>query len=272
MPQDLVWPPVINRDTPAWRTLQKLLAESPPSAEQNRLIVFGSAALQLTVASNLLSADVDLSLDVVTVGPRGMTAAKAEQRLRQAAAKVNAALGKDLPYLQICHWMTFQPGNRWERRAVEASEGKWRMVYPHPYDILLSKLRRAEPKDIEAFQAVIQRTGHPTEVEFIQLCIENYRDFEARLRTAPSHLPEVVPSHDLRSSTLRVWQAVWARSIDIDREITKPALEQLQADWADYDPSLKDELARCAQPPQNKALPRTKGQDPNGPENAGPMR
>ena len=102
MPQDLVWPAVINRDTPAWQTLQKLLAESPPRAEQNRLIVFGSAALQLTVASDLLSADVDLSLDVVTVGPRGMTAPKAEQRLRQAAAKVNTALSKKLPYLQIC--------------------------------------------------------------------------------------------------------------------------------------------------------------------------
>ena len=44
MPQELVWPPVINRDTPAWQTLQRLLAESPPSADQNRLVVFGSAA------------------------------------------------------------------------------------------------------------------------------------------------------------------------------------------------------------------------------------
>jgi hypothetical protein len=263
---------VIDRDTPAWRTLQKLLAESPPSADQNRLIVFGSAALQLTVASNLLSADVDLSLDVVTVGPRGMTAPKAEQRLRKTAAKVNAALNKDLPYIQICHWMTFQPGNRWERRSVEASEGDWRMVYPHPYDILFSKLRRAEPKDIEAFRAVIERTGHPTDFEFIQLCIENYRDFEARLTTAPSHLPNVVPSQDLRTTTVRLWKAVWGRSIDIDREITQPALQRLQAGWADYDASLKDELARCAQAPPNKRSPHTKGKDRSGPENKGPTR
>jgi hypothetical protein len=74
-PEDraLVWPPVINRYTPAWRTIDKLLAEAPPSPDQNRLIVFGSAALQLTVARNLLSADVDISLDVVTVEPRGIT-------------------------------------------------------------------------------------------------------------------------------------------------------------------------------------------------------
>lgn len=272
MPQDLVWPPVINRDTPAWRTLKRLLAESPPSADQNRLIVFDSAALQLTVTSKLLSADIDLSLDVVTVGPRGLAAPKAEERLRRAVAKVNAALSEDLPYIQVCHWMTFQPGNRWERRAIEASEGNWRMVYPHPYDILFSKLRRAEPKDIEAFRAVIEGSGHPTEVEFIQLCIENYRDFEARLKTAPSHLPEVVPSHDLRSNTVGLWQAVWDRSIDIDREITKPALQQLQAGWADYDASLTDELARCAQAPQTAASPRTKRQDRGGPGTKGPAR
>jgi hypothetical protein len=164
MPQELVWPSVINRDTPAWQTLQRLLAESPPSADQNRLVVFGSAALQLTVASNLLSADIDLSLDVVTIGPRGLTAPKAQERLRRAVAKVNAALSKDLPYIQVCHWMTFQPGNRWERRSVETSEGNWRVVYPYPYDILFSKLRRAEAKDIEAFYGKRSGPGQLTSI------------------------------------------------------------------------------------------------------------
>ena len=97
MPPDLVWPPVINRNTPAWQTVRKLPAESPPSTDQNRLVVFGSAALQLTVASDLLSAHVDLSLDVVTIDSRGISAPKAEERLRRAVAKVNAALTKDLP-------------------------------------------------------------------------------------------------------------------------------------------------------------------------------
>jgi hypothetical protein len=273
-PEDraLVWPPTINLNTPAWRTLQNLLAEAPPSPDQNRLIVFGSAALQLTVASNLLSADIDISLDVVTVGPRGMTTPRAEEHLRRAAAKVNASLGKDLPYIQVYHWMTFQPANRWERRAFEKIEGGWRLVYPHPYDTLFSKLRRAEAKDIEAFRVVIERTGHPTEAEFIQLCIENYRDFEPRLRTTPSHLPEVVPPNDLRSNTVRLWQAIWGRSIDIDREITGPALQQLQTDWVDYDPALAHELARCAQVPRNKGIPQRKAEDPSGPENKSPPR
>lgn len=267
MPQELIWPPAINRDTPAWRSLKNLLAEAPASSDQNRLIVFGSAALQLTVASNLLSADIDISLDLVTVGPRAITSARAEEHLRRAAAKVNAGLGKDLPYIQVCYWMTFQPANRWDRRAFEVSEHQWRLVYPHPYDVLFSKLRRAEPKDIEAFQAVILRTGHPTEAEFLQLCTENYRDFEPRVRGTPSHLPNVVPSQDLRAATIRVWRTVWGRSIDIDREITQPALERLQADWVDYDPSLTQELARCAQPPRNKALPPEKPPDRDGPQN-----
>jgi hypothetical protein len=272
MPQELVWPPAVNLNTPAWRTLQKLLAEAPPSPDQNRLIVFGSAALQLTVANELLSADIDISLDVVTVGPGSINAPRAEEHLRRAAAKVNAGLSRDLPYIQVCHWMTFQPANRWERRAFEKVEDAWRLVYPHPYDILFSKLRRAETKDIEAFRLVIDQTGHPTEAEFIQLCTENYRDFEPRLRAAPSHLPEVVSTHNLRSNTVRLWQAVWARSIDIDREITKPALQHLQADWADYDPSLADELARCAQIPRDKSIPQRKREDPRGPENKSPPR
>jgi hypothetical protein len=97
MPKELAWPPRINLNTPAWRTLENLLAQTPPSPDQNRLIVFGSAALQLTVVSNLLSADIDISLDLVTVGTRGITTPKAEQRLRRAAAKVNTGLSKDLP-------------------------------------------------------------------------------------------------------------------------------------------------------------------------------
>jgi hypothetical protein len=64
--------------------------------------VFGSGALQLTVTSKLLSADIDLSLDLLTVGPQGITAPKAEERLRRVVAKVNAALSKDLPYIQVC--------------------------------------------------------------------------------------------------------------------------------------------------------------------------
>jgi hypothetical protein len=272
MPQELVWPPAIHRDTPAWRTLKNLLSGAPPGPDQNRLIVFGSAALQMTVASSILSADIDISLDLMTVGPRAISTPKAEEHLRRAAAKVNARLSKDLPYIQVCHWMTFQPANRWERRAFEVAEHEWRLVYPHPYDVLFSKLRRAEPKDIEAFQAVIGRTGHPTEAEFIQLCTENYRDFEQRVRAAPSHLPNVVPSHDLRTTTVRVWKAVWGRSIDIDREITQPALERLQADWVDYDPSLAQELARCAQPARSKALPPKKPPERNGPQNQTPDR
>jgi hypothetical protein len=272
MPKELAWPPSINRNTPAWRTLENLFAQTPPSPDQNRLIVFGSAALQLTVVSNLLSADVDISLDLVTVGTRGITTPKAEHRLRRAAAKVNAGLSKDLPYIQVCHWMTFQPANRWERRSFEATQGDWRVVYPHPYDVLFSKLRRAEEKDIEAFRLIVERTGHPAQVEFIHLCKENYRDFEPRRRSAQGHLPDVVQSHDLRDNTLRVWRAIWGRPINIDREIVQAALEQVQGEWVDYDPSLARELARCAEPPRNRRSRQERRPDRNKPKDHGPKR
>jgi hypothetical protein len=68
MSKDLIWPPSIDRETPAGVILQELTVARPPSAEFNRLIIFGSAALQLTVVPELLSADIDISLDIISVG------------------------------------------------------------------------------------------------------------------------------------------------------------------------------------------------------------
>lgn len=259
MPEELIWPPVITSESPAWRSVHELLLEGPPTPEFNRLILFGSGALQATVASDLLSADVDISLDIVASGPTSLSLSKAEERLRRRVAEVNSRLPTDLPYIQLCHWMTFQPANRWERRAFERTEGEWQLVYPHPYDILFSKLRRLEGKDIEAFIRVIEKTGHPTEDELINLCQENYRDFEARLPidVAPQHLPQVVKEADLRSNTVTLWQKLWKRAIDVDREIVEPMSQRLREEWRDYYPGLRSELAKLGaeKRPRKERLP-----------------
>ena len=246
MPQDLIWPPAVDRETPAGITLRDLTATKPPSAEFNRLVIFGSGALQLTVVPELLSADLDISLDIIPVVAPRLSPAKAEEKLRRTVAQINAGLPASVPYIQVCHWMTFQPANRWERRAYEESQGGWQIVYPHPYDILFSKLRRLEAKDIEAFKRVIDATGHPTQTEFLNICQENYRDFEPRAKEhgAPSHMPRIVPEWDIRRNAVRLWRLVWSRGIKIDEEITKPIVQRLERDWYDYNPSLKSELSK----------------------------
>jgi hypothetical protein len=262
MPQDLIWPPSIDRETPAGTILKTLTATKPPSAEFNRLVIFGSGALQLTVVPGLLSADIDISLDIIPLRTPRLSRAKAEEKLRRTVAQINAGLPPSVPYIQLCHWMTFQPANRWERRAYEESQGSWQIVYPHPFDILFSKLRRLEVKDVEAFERVIGATGHPTQAEFLNICQENYRDFELRATedAAPTHLPRVITERDMRSNTIRLWRVVWSRGIKIDEEITKPVLENLGQAWHDYDPSLKTELSKLGKRPSDakkRTDPRT---------------
>jgi len=84
MPQDLIWPPSIDLETPAGVILKKLAATKPPSAEFNRLVIFGSGALQLTVVPGLLSADIDISLDIIPVRASRLSPAKAEETLRRS--------------------------------------------------------------------------------------------------------------------------------------------------------------------------------------------
>jgi hypothetical protein len=253
MPQDLIWPPSIDLETPAGVILKKLAATKPPSSEFNRLVIFGSGALQLTVVPGLLSADIDISLDIIPPRTPRLSPAKAEEKLRRSVSRINAGLPTSVPYIQLCHWMTFQPANRWERRAYEESLGDWQIVYPHPYDILFSKLRRLEVKDVEAFERVIGVTGHPTQAEFLDICQENYRDFELRAKegAAPTHLPRVTAERDIRRNTIRLWRVVWGRGIKIDEEITKPVVQRLEQTWHDYDPSLKTELSKLGKKPSD---------------------
>lgn len=246
------WPPQSNWNTPTGEALKALAFAGAPSSEFNRLILFGSGALQLTVAPELLSADVDISLDIVPTGTPMLSSVQAEQYLRTLVAKVNQEFRPGTPYLQVCHWMTFQPAHRWERRLHEESVEGWRIVVPHPYDILFSKLRRLEQKDIEAFKTVIARTDHPTEKEFLLICRENFRDFEPRRLESTNHIPRPTAKHDIRETTTRLWRKIWFKEIDIDREITGPVYEEIDRNWNDYDSSLKDELSGLNPPEEDE--------------------
>jgi hypothetical protein len=49
MPAPLTWPPIVQWNTPSGEALQALVANVPVDPFYNRLIVFDSGALQMTV-------------------------------------------------------------------------------------------------------------------------------------------------------------------------------------------------------------------------------
>jgi hypothetical protein len=268
MPAPLTWPPIVQWNTPSGEALQALVANVPVDPFYKRLIVFGSGALQMTVLPELLSADIDVSLDIVHPSAQPASPVSAEESLRRAATKTNQQSGSAQPLVQVCHWMTFQPAARWERRIHQEEKNGWQIVFPHPFDILFAKLRRLEPKDLEAFERHVAATGRPSESEFLALCLESYRDFIPRSERELAHLPGPVSQRDLRKNVVRLWPAIWGRAINIDREIVEAAEKTLETNWYNYPPELKNELARLgavenqasreAGPPQQPpALERT---------------
>jgi hypothetical protein len=95
---------------------------------------------------------------------------------------------------------------------------------------LFSKLRRLEVKDVEAFERVIGATAHPTQAEFLNICQENYRDFELRATedAASTHLLRVITERDMRSNTIRLWRVVMARRARVDAAILSWKVWRLQ--------------------------------------------
>jgi hypothetical protein len=128
-------------------------------------------------------------------------------------------------------------------RAISVLRCGHTFRFPHPWDILTSKLQRLDEKDIKAFQLVIDRTGHPTEEEFtkhLQKAVDLYRpkfDEEASLG-------------DIFNNTQLLWHTLWKKSIDVRAAIIRPALDRSRHDYEAGDPSLKARLAKL-RPPGN---------------------
>src|SRR5437763_13986467 len=146
--EDIVW------ESPAGKRLDFLARSLPPDPKQE-ITVFGSAPLQLFLDRNFLSADIDL-----------FPTEEFYPFLLQFVAE--HALDKDKAdfYIQVCDPRAFRTTVDWRDRAVEVERQGHLFRFPHPWDILVSKLQRLDEKDIKAFQLVIARTGHPTEEEF----------------------------------------------------------------------------------------------------------
>jgi hypothetical protein len=87
--------------------------------------------------------------------------------------------------------------------------------FPHPIDILASKISRGEEKDFEAFEEVIAKTGHPTEEELLDslICaVHLYR---------PGY-DETAPGDPITNTRL-LWKRLFGRDIDVRQEIIAAA-------------------------------------------------
>lgn len=177
--------------------------------------------LQMWVEPTFLSRDVDI------VGDESIE--RVAESLRIADERVTLEF-------QVCDRLTFRSALGWEDRAQRIERCGHTFVFPHPWDILVSKIGRLEEKDLEAFRLVIRKTGHPTAAEFsthLQMAVDLFR---------PNFDEE--RGSDYATQTRILWREIFDGDIDPRTEIIRPALARRQAQYdADAgDPKWKERL------------------------------
>ena len=213
------WTSSLDLETPAGRMLRRL-SSLLPQDRQIEITVFGSAPLQIAVDPTLTSVDVDVFSDF-----EGL-----DDIVRKAGLGMNQA---DF-YIQVSSELNFRTTQRWKGRIKSAQIGNCKFIFPHPIDILIAKLNRLDDKDVRAFRAVMDKTGHPTEAELIyelQLAVDLFR---------PSFDEE--QGHDMANNCRRLWPLIYGREIDPRKEIIAPALQKRKEGFGEPTRDYKQEL------------------------------
>lgn len=214
------WAGEIDWSTPAGQLLKRFVA-ALPADRPFHITVFGSAPLQLTVDPNLLSGDVDIFSDD-------------DEDLTPIVEAAGLDKSQGGFYLELGFELSFRTSPRWRQRAKVMQFGQVTLRFPHPIDILLGKLDRLEPKDMEAFKRVIELTGHPTAAELLaelQNAVDLFRP--AFDDDSPNRYPE---------NTCRLWREVFQAEIDVRREIIEPAIIRRRQGYGEPPPDYKGAL------------------------------
>lgn len=212
------WSPNLDWSTPAGQVLRRLLAALP--IEKPIIItVFGSAPLQLGMDGSFLSADVDIFSDT---------------DLCEAIAQAGLGKGQSAVYIEQSSEIVFSAAISWRERAFAFHEANHTLLFPHPIDILVSKLKRLEPKDLAAFRLVLENTGHPSPDE-LKAALQRHIDI-----FRPNFDEE--QGGDALSNARTVWREIYGQIIDVRREIIAPALQARRAAYGASFNSLKNEL------------------------------
>jgi hypothetical protein len=214
------WEPTLRWDSEAGQALLCLVAVLPK--ERNfSITVFGSAPLQLACDANFLSADVDI------FAGEDFSAVIREHQLGKYQRAV---------YIEQCAPNTFSAGPDWPMRAYTEQVENVAFCFPHPVDILVSKLQRLEEKDVRAFQLVRQKTGAPTAEQLKWLLMNAVDLFRPRF-------DEEADAGDIRINTSRIWQILYGREINVTEEIIKPALEKRRIGYGQTSHDRKGDLS-----------------------------
>ncbi len=215
---DQPWQPDINWETPAGRALRDL-ARALPRDQPIHITVFGSAPLQLGIDAGFLSADVDVF---------------SQHDLRPAIERAGLGKGQREIYIDQTSEFIFSAGASWRERAFSVTQDTVTFVFPHPIDILVSKIKRLDAKDLNAFRLVHERTGHPTPDE-LKYALQRHVDL-----FRPNFDEE--NSGDPIANTQTVWREIYQQTIDVRGEIIAPALRERCHAYGVNLPALKDEL------------------------------
>ena len=214
-------------ETPAGRRLDEFARALPPQP-RFEVNVFGSAPIQLLIEPTFTSADIDLFGDSDEIYDALLRFVEAQGWTQEKAVEF---------YIQVCDPLAFRSTFDWQARAIEVERHGHLFRLVHPWDVLVSKLQRLEDKDFNAFRLVIAKTGHPTEQEFLrhlQKAVDLYRP----------KFDEETQRGDMLANTQVLWRELWGREIDPRAEIIRPAVERANRAHSDFDPTLKEQLAR----------------------------
>jgi hypothetical protein len=194
------WKPTPDWACPAAVLLVRFIRALP---EGSVVTLFGSAPLQMTVDSTLLSRDVDLF---------------GETDLKPLVYSLGLSKDQTGYYVEPCFSLNFKTSPQWLGRSHRELREGCVVQFPHPIDILIAKLHRLEEKDMKAFFVVRERTGHPTEEEMrseLISAVDLYRP----------GFDEEGQRGDILTNTAILWREFFGRDIDVRAEIIRPALE-----------------------------------------------
>jgi hypothetical protein len=218
------WQPIINWNTPAGLALVKL-AKALPQERAWKIIVFGSSPLQLAIDPSFVSADVDII---------------SSPDLDQYCETAGLLKGQAPVYIDLCTAAAFTASADWMIRAYSVTEQHVTFILPHPIDILVSKVKRLEEKDLNAFRLMQAKTGHPTEEELLialRRVVDMYRpSFDEESEGNP------------RQNTQVLWQELFGKAIDVAQFIIGPALAERRKSYGAENYGFLDALARIGKP------------------------
>lgn len=206
---DQPWRPELDWSAPAGKVLGRLVEALPPNRTWE-IIVFGSSPLQLGVDSGFLSGDVDVISDEDI----------------WAHCERAGLLKEQTPlYIEPCASIAFTASPDWFMRAFRCQRQHVNFTFPHPIDILVSKIKRLEEKDLRAFKLVREKTGHPTEDDLIvalRRVVDIFRPaFDEETAGNPAHNTQIL------------WRELFDKEIDVRACIITPALVERRRNYGE---------------------------------------